>query len=142
MMRRMSRRDQKRMVDRRAESWARPPLRSRWSRCSVPARHAGPPAVPVTEGPAPATIEDVERMLVLGDSISLGVNACGEQGRCSEAAWATGDDAAVASVATRIGVASGRTPDVDAMAGEGAASSTSSTTSPTSWPTRPISSRC
>jgi lysophospholipase L1-like esterase len=79
-----------------------------------------PPAVPVSEGPAPAAIEDVERMLVLGDSISLGVNACGQQGRCGEAAWATGDDAAVASLATRIGVASGRTPDVAAMAGEGA----------------------
>ncbi len=79
-----------------------------------------PPAVPVTEGPAPAAIEGVERMLVLGDSISLGVNACGEQGRCGRAAWATGDDAAVASLATRIGVASGQAPEVDAMAGEGA----------------------
>ena len=79
-----------------------------------------PPAVPVTEGPVPAGIGDVERMLVLGDSISLGVNACGQQGRCGEAAWATGDDVAVASLATRIGVASGHAPDVDAMAGEGA----------------------
>jgi len=121
MMRRMSRRDPNMQAGpaRRAMGATVATL----AMVAVLAACAGPPAppaVPVTEGPAPAAIEGVERMLVLGDSISLGVNACGEQGRCGRAAWATGDDAAVASLATRIGVANGHAPEVDAMAGEGA----------------------
>lgn len=66
---------------------------------------AGPaPAQPVEldEVVVPESLADVGTLGVLGDSVSLGVNSCGEPGQCAAASWASGDDPAVASVAMRI----------------------------------------
>jgi len=71
----------------------------------------------------PAVIDEVTRILVLGDSVTLGVNSCVEDDRiCERASWATGD-AEVGSLATR---AAAQNPDarVTALARDGARLST------------------
>ncbi|MEZ3159175.1 GDSL-type esterase/lipase family protein [Microbacterium sp. BWT-B31] len=76
-------------------------------------------AVDLTEIAAPPGIGDIDTIGVLGDSLSLGVNACGEVGRCTAASWASGDDPAVASIATRVAALTGTEPEVVNRAKDG-----------------------
>ncbi|WP_342001743.1 GDSL-type esterase/lipase family protein [Microbacterium sp. LWH7-1.2] len=64
-------------------------------------------------------IGDVTTIGALGDSMTLGVNACAEPGRCMAASWATGDDPAVGSIAMRVGAASGAVPETVNSAKDG-----------------------
>ncbi|MBW9110948.1 SGNH/GDSL hydrolase family protein [Microbacterium ureisolvens] len=64
-------------------------------------------------------IGDVATIGALGDSMTLGVNACAEPGRCMAASWATGDDPAVGSIAMRVGAASGTVPETVNSAKDG-----------------------
>ncbi|WP_164863480.1 GDSL-type esterase/lipase family protein [Agromyces sp. LHK192] len=77
---------------------------------------AAPPASPTPT----SAVAAVERLTAVGDSITLGVNACGEVARCPEAAWATGTDASVESLAARLAAETGVAPETSVVAGEGA----------------------
>ncbi|QKJ20286.1 SGNH/GDSL hydrolase family protein [Microbacterium hominis] len=85
--------------------------------CAAAAPEPGP--VDLSEIPAAPGLSDVTVVGALGDSISLGVNACAEPGHCSAASWATGDDPAVGSVAMRIGEVAGAFPEVVNKAKDG-----------------------
>jgi lysophospholipase L1-like esterase len=75
--------------------------------CSTAGRAAEPqPSV------SAGLIAGVTTIGVLGDSMSLGVNACGHSGVCTQASWAMGSDADVDSLARRIGAANGHTPAI------------------------------
>ncbi|SFR88464.1 GDSL-like Lipase/Acylhydrolase family protein [Microbacterium sp. cf046] len=67
-----------------------------------------------------ATLPDISTIAVVGDSMSLGVNACAEQGVCEQVSWAVGTDPAVNSVASRWGQLSGTAPETMALARPGA----------------------
>jgi len=62
--------------------------------------------------PSPAVTPNVTTLGVLGDSISLGVNACEQPGECTAASWAMGTRASVDSLATRLERQSGRRPAI------------------------------
>ncbi|UOE44330.1 GDSL-type esterase/lipase family protein [Agromyces larvae] len=82
---------------------------------------AEPPVATPTPTPTAASpLEGIATLIAVGDSITLGVNACGELARCPAASWATGADPAVESLATRIGRATGVAPEASVVAGEGA----------------------
>ncbi|CAN5115807.1 SGNH/GDSL hydrolase family protein [soil metagenome] len=76
-----------------------------------------PPAATVAPSRAPAGATVVG---VIGDSISLGVNACDKRGPCAEAVWAGGTDASVDSIAKRLAGATGRKVTVVSAARDGA----------------------
>ncbi|GAA1962240.1 SGNH/GDSL hydrolase family protein [Agromyces allii] len=78
---------------------------------------AAPPDL--TEIAQPTTAPTVATLGILGDSVSLGVNACAEQGQCAQASWSGGSDPAVGSVAARLAAASGTEPDVVNAAKDG-----------------------
>lgn len=78
---------------------------------------AAPPDL--TELEPPAAAAEVDTIGILGDSISLGVNACDSQGQCAAASWSGGSDAAVGSVAARLAAASGIEPAVVNAAKDG-----------------------
>ena len=83
---------------------------------------AGAPApapVDLDELESSPTLSQVSTIGALGDSMTLGVNACAEPGRCTAASWATGDEPAVGSVAMRIGAANGSVPDTVNAAKDG-----------------------
>lgn len=61
---------------------------------------------------APSITRGVSTLGVLGDSISLGVNACEQPGECPAASWAMGTEPSVDSVATRIERQTGRRPSI------------------------------
>lgn len=90
---------------------------------------AQPAAAPtVTRTPTPtatptAEAGGVESIAVVGDSMSLAATACGEPTACVEQSWAIGTDAAVDSVATRLGALQGNTPSTTAIAKLGAKAS-------------------
>jgi lysophospholipase L1-like esterase len=67
----------------------------------------------------PEAAPEVATLAILGDSMSLGVNACDEQGQCAAASWSGGSDPAVGSVAMRLAAASGVVPDVVNAAKDG-----------------------
>jgi lysophospholipase L1-like esterase len=67
----------------------------------------------------PAAAPAVATLGVLGDSVSLGVNACAEQGQCAAASWSGGSDPAVGSIAERLAAASGVEPAVVNAAKDG-----------------------
>lgn len=67
----------------------------------------------------PAAAAEVTTLGILGDSVSLGVNACGEQGQCAEVSWSGGSDPAVGSVALRLAAASDVEPGVVNAAKDG-----------------------
>jgi lysophospholipase L1-like esterase len=72
--------------------------------------------------PTPSSVPiaaDVHSLVVLGDSISVGVNACDTEGACPDVAWGTGTAADVQSLASRIGAASGSAPEVANLAQPG-----------------------
>ena len=68
---------------------------------------------------APAAAPAVATLGILGDSVSLGVNACGSQGQCAAASWSGGSDPEVGSVAARLAAASGVEPKVVNAAKDG-----------------------
>ncbi|MFF2371005.1 SGNH/GDSL hydrolase family protein [Agromyces sp. NPDC058110] len=78
---------------------------------------AAPPDL--TELEQPETAPTVTTLGILGDSVSLGVNACAEPGQCAAASWSGGSDPAVGSVAARLAAASGTEPDVVNAAKDG-----------------------
>ncbi|SFR72338.1 Lysophospholipase L1 [Agromyces sp. CF514] len=78
---------------------------------------AAPPDLADVEQPASAP--SVATLGILGDSVSLGVNACAEPGQCAQASWSGGSDPAVGSVAARLAAASGTEPDVVNAAKDG-----------------------
>lgn len=65
---------------------------------------------------------DFASIAAIGDSMTLGVNACDSQGPCPEVSWAVGTDAAVDSLADRISVASGAEVERGIVARNGATS--------------------
>jgi len=67
----------------------------------------------------PSAAPEVTTLGILGDSMSLGVNACAEQGQCAAASWAGGTDPAVGSIAERLAAASGVEPAVVNAAKDG-----------------------
>jgi lysophospholipase L1-like esterase len=79
----------------------------------------GTPTVGAAQEAAPSFLESVDSIAALGDSMTAGVNACGEAAACLAASWSTGSDQNVNSVAQRIGQLSGTAPKVfnDAQAG-------------------------
>lgn len=70
-----------------------------------------PSASGVPNRPAPQ-LESVGLLAVVGDSVSLGVNACENAGPCPESSWAGGTDETVDSVAMRLAAATGTAPRV------------------------------
>ncbi|TPW98510.1 SGNH/GDSL hydrolase family protein, partial [Schumannella luteola] len=71
----------------------------------------------------PAIIDEVTRIVVLGDSVTLGVNACPAEDRiCGSASWATGN-AEVDSLAVRA-AAQNPAVEVQSLARDGARLST------------------
>lgn len=67
-----------------------------------------------------STLVTVDTVAVVGDSMSLGVNACRSSGPCEEASWALGTDASVNSIASRLAVALGSAPAMVSLAKNGA----------------------
>jgi lysophospholipase L1-like esterase len=65
-----------------------------------------------TPAPTASIAADVSTLGVLGDSISLGVNACGQPGECTAASWVMGSEASVDSLATRIARETGHRPAI------------------------------
>ncbi|WP_183420369.1 SGNH/GDSL hydrolase family protein [Microbacterium proteolyticum] len=62
-----------------------------------------------TAAPAPPTetadsdLREVSSIAVVGDSMSVGMAACGSRDACPEASWALGTDPAVSSIRERLG---------------------------------------
>ena len=80
---------------------------------------AAPAAPDLEELEPPAAAPEVATLGILGDSVSLGVNACAEQGQCAAVSWSGGTDPEVGSVAERLAAASGVEPDVVNAAKDG-----------------------
>jgi lysophospholipase L1-like esterase len=70
--------------------------------------------------PAGLQGKQFERVAALGDSITLGVNACGRAGECRTASWSTGTDGGTRGFAARLGEATGHQPDTANLAVGGA----------------------
>lgn len=81
----------------------------------------GPAPVPPGAA-APSGLQGKKFLQVaaLGDSITLGVNACGGAGECREASWSTGNDGGTGGFAARVGEATGHQPDTANLAVAGA----------------------
>jgi lysophospholipase L1-like esterase len=73
---------------------------------------SAPTASPSTTGAPLSSLKQVKVLGVIGDSISIGVNACGQPGPCPDRAWAGGSDPEVESIATRLADVSGTKPMV------------------------------
>lgn len=71
--------------------------------CTAPA-----PATPAPTATADGAGAGSGAIAVIGDSMSLGVNACSSPGECPAVSWALGDDAAVQSVAGRLQAVEGQ----------------------------------
>jgi lysophospholipase L1-like esterase len=70
----------------------------------------------------PSGLQNIQfqRMAALGDSITLGVNACAPAGACPESSWSTGNDAGAASFGARLAEATGHRPEAVNLAVGGA----------------------
>ncbi|MDQ1136199.1 lysophospholipase L1-like esterase [Microbacterium sp. SORGH_AS 1204] len=66
------------------------------------------PPTPQAEATAPS-IRAVSSIAVVGDSMSVGMAACGTRDACPAASWALGTDADVSSIRERVSAASGGT---------------------------------
>lgn len=84
-----------------------------------------------TSAPAPAETTEpaagglpfaAGSIVAMGDSISVGVAACGQNKPCPSASWTTGEDETVDSVARRAGEAVGAVPEIENVAAKGATS--------------------
>lgn len=80
----------------------------------APPVQTAPSSTP-TSAPAP-----IETVAVVGDSMSLGVNACRSSGPCVDASWALGSDPAVNSIASRLTAVLGAEPEMVSLAKNGA----------------------
>lgn len=98
--------------------------------CASPAPDPGPTtSAPVASGtgtptptPAATAARPITSVAALGDSLSLGFDACSHYGPCTTASWVTGTDRTVASIASRLASAQGgRRPTVYDDATPGAA---------------------
>lgn len=69
-------------------------------------------ATPSPSATSTPVLGHVTTMVVLGDSMSLGVNACQKSGACPEESWAAGTDPQVDSVADRLAQLIGTRPQV------------------------------
>jgi lysophospholipase L1-like esterase len=82
--------------------------------CVAPSSQVPPSSAtsrPTGAEPQPTrTLQPVKVLGVLGDSISLGVNACARPGPCPERAWSGGDARGATTVATYLARATGTTP--------------------------------
>jgi len=78
-----------------------------------------PDPVDLGDVATPGAVSSVTSVGALGDSVTLGVNACDEPGWCPARSWATGDDPGVGSVALRIGAATGTFPETENAAKDG-----------------------
>lgn len=79
-----------------------------------------PPAPSDTPAPSGLQGKRFERVAALGDSITLGVNACGKAGECRDASWSTGTDSRARGFAARLGEATGHQPESANLAVGGA----------------------
>lgn len=81
----------------------------------------GPAAAP-SDAVAPSALQGKQFRLVaaLGDSITLGVNACGKPGECQAASWSTGTGGGTGGFAARLGEATGYQPETANLAVGGA----------------------
>jgi len=86
---------------------------------SPPTDDPRPSATATAEATRAAVVDGTERILVIGDSITLGTNACGAEGSCESESWATGDDPVVDSLRDRVR-AQNRGAEVEALARSGA----------------------
>ncbi|WP_344737432.1 GDSL-type esterase/lipase family protein [Microbacterium awajiense] len=82
----------------------------------------GAPSATTTSAQPPQAVPGavVETLAVVGDSISLGVNACGSVSACPEVSWATGSSPGVSSIAQRLESATGTRPETVVAAQPGA----------------------
>ncbi|MFD1715625.1 GDSL-type esterase/lipase family protein [Amnibacterium flavum] len=85
--------------------------------CSGPTDTVEP--TPSASAEAQADLIPIETMAALGDSMTLGVNACGEPTPCTKASWSTGSESGLDSIAQRIEEATGTAPSVDNLAKTG-----------------------
>jgi len=83
--------------------------------CSATEERTTPAPSPSASAPP-----QVGSIAVIGDSLSLGVAACGAADACTEASWAIGTDPAVASIASRVAELTGSVPRTEALARPGA----------------------
>lgn len=74
---------------------------------------------PAASGELPFAAGSIAAM---GDSISVGVAACGQNKPCPSASWTTGEDETVDSVARRAGESVGAVPEIENVASKGATS--------------------
>ncbi|QAY69505.1 SGNH/GDSL hydrolase family protein [Xylanimonas protaetiae] len=82
-----------------------------------------PDAAPSSSAPRPSASPDagaVASVAAVGDSITLGVNACDEPGPCLDDSWALGTAPGVDSFATRLGGSGSARPATLPFAMEGA----------------------
>jgi lysophospholipase L1-like esterase len=80
------------------------------------------PAPAPSDAHAPSGLQgkQFKRVAALGDSITLGVNACGRAGECRTASWSTGTDGGARGFAARVGEATGHEPETANLAVGGA----------------------
>lgn len=86
---------------------------------SSPPSSQAPPAQTSTDSASATRVGDVKLLAVIGDSISIAVNACGEPGACPDSSWVQGTDPAVNSIASRLHAQSGTQPTVINQARDG-----------------------
>ncbi|MBF4461277.1 MULTISPECIES: SGNH/GDSL hydrolase family protein [unclassified Rathayibacter] len=106
-------------------------IRSRSVRLGVVAALAVAMLAGCTPGPGPVETSPPSGPLpfqagsiaALGDSISAGVAACGQNKPCPSASWTTGADESVDSVARRAGEAVNAVPEITNVAAKGATAS-------------------
>ena len=84
---------------------------------------AGCAAAPTDPSPSEVSGDGgaaVKKLAVVGDSISLGVNACAAAGPCVDESWAVGTSGDVLSIASRLASETGAAPETLAAARPGA----------------------
>ncbi len=88
---------------------------------TTPSAAPSGPATSATPGSAAPTrtITKIEVLGVIGDSISLAVNACTQPGPCPEESWSGGDSPEVSSIASRLAKATGARPETVMAAKDG-----------------------
>ncbi|GAA1467010.1 SGNH/GDSL hydrolase family protein [Microbacterium thalassium] len=79
-----------------------------------------PTTTPVAVTETPRSAPAVGAMAVVGDSITLGVSACGSQEACPQASWAVGSEPEVDSIVQRINDELGANPRATPIARLGA----------------------
>lgn len=78
-------------------------LASSLSGCAAAEEHSSPKQT--ASRPTMSSTDRIRSVAVVGDSISVGYNACDEPGPCKDSSWATGSVPGVDSIADRLGIA-------------------------------------